>query len=58
MKKTQDFSIGKTVKVGFMTLVVIGLADHREYYRPGAYILESAKGARYQFTPYYGLEKL
>ena len=54
----QVFKIGNTVKIGFMTLTVIGLADYREEFRAGAYILESSKGVKYQFTPYYGLERL
>lgn len=58
MKVKQDWTIGKTVKVGFLTLKIISKNDHNEYYRPFAYILQSAKGAMYQFTPYFGLEKL
>jgi len=59
MKKTSNvLTSGNQVKIGFMTLTVVGMADHREYYRPNAWILESAKGVRYQFTPYYGLERL
>lgn len=58
MKQKQSFEPGATVKIGFMTFKVIGKAENKEYYRPNAYILESTKGVRYQFTPYYGLEKL
>lgn len=54
--KKQEFKAGNTVKIGFMTLTVIGMADSREHYRPNAWILEY-KGTKYQFTPYYGLEK-
>lgn len=54
----QEFKTGNIVKIGFMTLTVIGMADHKEYYRPHAWLLISSKGVKYQFTPYYGLERL
>lgn len=55
----QKFIIGEKVKIGFMTLKVIRQATERENkYRPFAWILENDKGVLYQFTPYYGIERL
>ena len=53
-----EFKAGNKVKIGFMVLTVIEQSKESAYYRPKAWILESAKGVRYQFTPYYGLERL
>jgi len=54
----QKFIIGENVKIGFMTLKVLRQATERELkFRPFAWILEY-KGKEYQFTPYYGLERL
>lgn len=58
MKKKNEFKEGNTVKIGFMTLTVLFQSNDKDYYRPRAWILESSKGVRYQFTPYYGLERL
>jgi hypothetical protein len=56
--KTQKFIIGENVKIGFMTFKVVRQATERECkYRPFAWILDY-KGKEYQFTPYYGIEKL
>ena len=50
-KSKQNWSIGSTVKVGFLSLKVIQhLGDET--------ILESAKGIKYSFKPYHGLIKL
>lgn len=53
-----EFKTGNKVKIGFMVLTVIEQSKESTYYRPKAWILESSKGVRYQFTPYYGLERL
>lgn len=53
-----EFKAGNKVKIGFMVLTVIEQSKDSVYYRPKAWILESSKGVRYQFTPYYGLERL
>lgn len=50
-KTTQDWSIGNTVKVGFLMLKIVGM-------RGAAYKLESTKGQAYEFTPYTGLVKV
>lgn len=47
----QNWSVGQTVKVGFMTLKVTGM-------KGAEYFLESSKGLKYSFTPYTGLIKL
>jgi len=54
----QDWSVGKTVKVGFMTLTVKELELTPGDFKPDAYILENQKGAQYRFVPHNGLEKL
>ena len=46
------------MKVGFLSLRVTGLIPTPGDYRPDVYTLESAKGKRYTFTPYHGLEAL
>lgn len=47
--KTQDWSIGNEVKVGFLTLTVVAYN--------GVYELVSAKGVRYEFEPHVGLTR-
>lgn len=49
--KTQDWSVGNQVKVGFLMLTVID-------YNGIEYILESNKGVRYTFEPHIGLNKI
>lgn len=51
----QNWSIGQTVKVGFLTLRVIAINPTPGDYKPDEYILESAKGVRYSFVPHNGL---
>ena len=50
-KTKQDWSIGNSVRVGFLTLKVVAIVGHE-------YILESAKGIKYSFTPYNGLVRI
>lgn len=50
-KTTQNWSVGNIVKVGFLSLKVVGM-------RGGTYKLESTKGVAYEFTPYTGLVKV
>lgn len=57
-KSAQDWSVGAMVKVGFLSLRVVAAEATPGDYRPDRYILESAKGVRYSFTPHYGLERL
>jgi hypothetical protein len=54
----QDWSVGATVKVGFMALRVTSLETTPGDYMPDAYHLESLDGARtYRFVPHNGLER-
>ena len=57
-KSKQDWSVGAMVKVGFLTLRVVAAQATPGDYRPDCYMLESAKGVRYSFTPHFGLERL
>ena len=57
-KKNQNWEVGQTVKIGFLSLRVTGFIPTPGDYRPDVYMLESAKGKRYTFTPYHGLEAL
>lgn len=55
----QVWEIGQIVKVGFMSgLKVIEKVATPGDYKPDAYILESAKGQRYEFVPHNGLQKI
>lgn len=51
----QDWSIGKTVKVGFLTLKVTGIRAEKDFL-PDIYELVNDKtGKRYEFIPHNGL---
>lgn len=56
-KSKQNWTVGSTVRVGFMVLTVVAAVPTPGDYRPDQYELVSAKGVRYTFTPHYGLEK-
>lgn len=57
-KRTQDWSIGKEVKVGFLTLRVIDCVDITDG-MPDIYLLESLDGKRkYEFIPHNGLTRI
>jgi hypothetical protein len=49
--RTQNWEIGNTVKVGFLTLVVKEIKGNK-------YILENLKGVLYSFEPHYGITRL
>lgn len=53
----QDWSVGKIVKIGFMSLEVVAKISTPSDYRPDAYALKSTKGQLYQFVPHFGLTK-
>ena len=57
-KTKQNWEVGQQVKVGFLSLRVTGLIPTPGDHKPDVYMLESAKGKRYTFTPYHGLEAL
>lgn len=54
----QNWNIGQTVKVGFMTLTVLAAVATPGDYKPDAYILQSSNGTFYQFVPHNGIAKL
>jgi len=55
----QNWEIGKTVKVGFLSLKITGIILTPGDFRPDIYELENAKGdKRYNFTPHYGIERI
>jgi len=56
-KSKQDWNIGQTVKVGFLSLRVVAVEPTPGDYRPDIYHLENAKGVKYTFTPHFGLER-
>jgi len=54
-KTKQNWSVGQTVKVGFLSLVVERAIPTPGDFQPDAYILTSADGSRfYRFVPHYG----
>lgn len=54
----QDWSVGKKVRVGFLTLTVKEIEPTPGDYKPDAYILEAAGGQMYRFVPHNGLERI
>jgi catalase len=58
-RTAQNWTTGQTVKVGFMSLVVVQCIPTPGDYRPDTYILSNAEQTKlYKFTPHYGLESL
>ncbi len=58
-KAKQNWSIGATVKVGFLTLVIVGKRPTPGDYRPDVWLMQSADGSRrYEFTPHLGLVRI
>ena len=54
----QDWQVGQTVKVGFMSLTVKEIELTPGDYMPDAYIFQSAKGVDYRFVPHNGLTRV
>ncbi len=53
----QDWTPGATVKVGFLSLVVVAAIPTPGDYAPDAYILKNAAGTKlYHFVPHNGIE--
>jgi hypothetical protein len=52
----QDWTVGQTVKVGFMTLKVLAKVATPGDYMPDAYALET-NGKFYRFVPHNGLAR-
>ena len=53
----QNWTVGNTVKVGFLTLTVVAAIATPGDFKPDAYILTSPKQL-YKFVPHNGLEKI
>lgn len=58
--RKQDWSMGASVKVGFLTLKVVNLIPTPGDFRPDVYVLVDPKNAErvYHFTPHFGLERV
>jgi hypothetical protein len=56
-KTKQDWSIGNTVKVGFLQLKVTGVRSEKDWL-PDIYELEDSKGRQYEFIPHNGLMRV
>ena len=55
----QNWAVGATVKVGFLSLVVKAAVATPGDYLPDAYILTNQAGSQlYSFVPHNGLEKI
>lgn len=55
----QDWSVGSTVKIGFLSLIVRGAYETPGDYKPDAYLLSNDKQTNfYRFVPHNGLEKI
>ena len=57
-RSKQNWAVGATVKVGFLSLTVTAIEPTPGDGRPDVYHLQSGKGTRYTFTPHYGLERV
>jgi hypothetical protein len=53
----QNWAPGQTVKVGFLSLMVVACIPTPGDFKPDAYLLAS-KTAFYEFVPHHGLTKL
>lgn len=54
----QNWQVGETVKVGFLSLTVAAVVATPGDFRPDAYALVNKGATRfYRFTPHYGLER-
>jgi hypothetical protein len=58
-KTKQTWTVGATVKVGFLSLTVKAAVATPGDFKPDAYILTNAAGTQlYKFVPHNGLEKI
>lgn len=58
-KSKQNWTTGQTVKVGFLSLMVVQCIPTPGDYAPDAYILTNAASTQlYKFVPHNGVEKL
>jgi hypothetical protein len=56
-KSKQNWTVGATVKVGFLSLTVVAVVATPGDFKPDAYVL-SSKTAFYEFVPHNGLNKI
>ena len=54
----QDWSVGREVRVGFLTLMVAAIEPTPGDYAPDAYILMSRDHRYYRFVPHNGLTRI
>lgn len=55
----QTWNIGATVKVGFLSLLVVGQEGTPGDGKPNAWLLMNARGDKhYRFVPHFGLEAI
>ena len=57
-RSKQDWSVGSTVKVGFLTLTITAIIPTPGDGLPDEYRLVSSTGKRYSFVPHHGLERI
>jgi hypothetical protein len=57
-RSKQNWEIGSTVKVGFMTLQVVAKVATPGNWLPDQYALTNGKGTFYSFTPHNGLTRV
>ena len=58
-KTKQNWQVGATVKVGFLTLVVKAAVATPGDFQPDAYILANQAGTQlYKFVPHNGVQKI
>jgi hypothetical protein len=57
-RSKQNWAVGETVRVGFLTLTITALEPTPGDHMPDAYRLVGANGAAYRFVPHYGLERV
>lgn len=51
----QIWSVGATVKVGFLSMTIVAKVGTPGDHAPDVYHLVNAKGAKYTFQPHHGL---
>jgi hypothetical protein len=56
-RSKQDWTVGNTVKVGFLSLTVLAVVPTPGDSKPDAYVLAS-KTAFYEFVPHNGLNRI
>ena len=57
-RSKQDWTVGATVKVGFLTLTITKIIPTPGDGQPDEYRLVSASGKQYSFVPHHGIERL